>query len=181
MNSPRKWIAAVIAVTAGAAAGVMMSLSLGPGWRAYTIEGSSMEPALSHGDLIITTVQPAESIEPGQTAVFVADWASEKTDRRVAHRIAAVGQVGGRVIAYTQGDANLIADPAPIDVTNGARVMSFHIPGGGKLASVFGFPFILAVVSTFSAGLAGMTLSSLLPGAQRRLQLRREAAAPKVS
>lgn len=170
MKSPRKVIAVAIAVIAGLTAGVMLSFSLGPGWRAYTIEGGSMEPALSDGDLIITTVKAAEDIKPGQTAVFVADWASEKTDRRVAHRIAAVGDIGDRVIAYTQGDANLIADPAPVDITGGAQVMSFHVPGGGKWVEIFAFPFMMAVLSTFGAGLIGATLSAGLPRARRILQ-----------
>ena len=170
MNSPRKVIAVAIAVIAGLTAGLLLSLSLGPGWRAYTIEGGSMEPALSDGDLIITTMKTAEDVKPGQTAVFVADWASKKTGQRVAHRVAAVGQIGDRIVAYTQGDANLIADPAPIDITSGAQVMSFHVPGGGKWADIFAFPFMTAVLSTFGTGLIGATLSAGLPRVRRIIQ-----------
>lgn len=149
----------------------MLALSLGPGWRVFTIEGESMEPAYRRGDLIFTAIKPAGEIEPGQTIVFHADWASDRHGGRVAHRVAAVGHFNDGVYAYTQGDANLIADPDPVDVTDGVRVVTAYIPAGGKWVRVVGAPFIIAVLGTLGAGVLGAGMSSAIPAA--RLWVRR--------
>lgn len=163
MHNSRKIAVAVTALVAGVAAGFMLALSLGPGWKVFTIEGDSMQPAFQPGDLIFTAVKPADEIEPGQTIVFQADWASGQYGGRVAHRVAAVGEFRDGVYAYTQGDANLIADPDPVDVTNGIRVVTAYIPSGGKWAHQVGTPFIIATLGTLAAGLVGASLSSLTP------------------
>lgn len=174
MNSPRKIAVAATALVAGAAAGFMLALSLGPGWRVFTIEGQSMEPAYHRGDLIFTAVKPADEVEPGQTIVFHADWANGKHGGRVAHRVAAVGQFNDGVYVYTQGDANLIADPEAVDITNGARVVTAYVPSGGKWAHLVGAPFMFATLGTLAAGFMGATLSTAIPAA--RLGLRRMRA-----
>jgi signal peptidase I len=148
----------------------MLALSLGPGWRVFTIEGQSMVPAYQPGDLIFTAIKPASEIEPGDTIVFHADWASGRYGGRVAHRVAAVGRYNGGVYAYTQGDHNLIADPDPVDVTDGIRVVTAYVPAGGKWARLVGTPFVIASLGTLAAGLIGAALSSLTPAARNALR-----------
>ena len=68
-------------------------------WRAYTVQGGSMEPHYGTGDLIVTSTVDPESVQAGQIIVFTADWASEKYEHRVVHRIAAIGTVDGSPVA----------------------------------------------------------------------------------
>lgn len=168
----------VVAVMAGFAvtAGLTALLSTGQHWRAYTVQGGSMQPGYDQGDLIITSQVAARDIQPGQVIVFVADWASEKYEHRVVHRVSAVGEIDGLPVAFTRGDANLVADPGPVDLTGEVRAVRMRVPAGGLWLEWMAGPFVIAVLATIAAGFAGASLSGgmQLAGATFR-QLRRTA------
>lgn len=135
----------------------------GPDLRAYTVQGNSMQPVYEPGDLIITSTKGARSVQPGEIIVFVADWASDKYDHRVVHRVAAVGEIDGHRIAYTRGDANLIADPVPVDLAGDVRVVHYKLHAGGIWAELLIGPILLAIVATLGAGTIGAALSMAAP------------------
>lgn len=129
------------------AIGVISSLSIGTGWRVYTVHGGSMEPRYQQGDLIFTSSAKASHIDPGEIIVFTADWASEKYEQRVVHRVAATGSIDGVPVAYTRGDANSVADPQPVDLTaDDVSLVRFSIPNGAFWLQVMTAPYMLAFV-----------------------------------
>ncbi len=160
-------IAAVIGIVAG--------FSIGTGWRAYTVHGGSMEPHYQQGDLIVTSALDARSAEPGQIIVFTADWASERYNQRVVHRIIAVGSADGVPFAYTRGDANTIDDPQPVDLTaSSVRVVRFSVSNGAFWLAQLTAPYALAGFVAL-LGLAATTVLMKtglpLPGLRRARQL----------
>ena len=163
MSTTGKFSVTLITAGVAATAGFFAILSTGADWRAYTVQGGSMEPQYEQGDLIVTTTTGAEKVQPGEIIVFKADWASNKYEQRVVHRVAAVGTIQGLPIAYTRGDANDIADPRPVDLTGDVRVVKFSIPAGGHWLQVLVGPFIVAVLATLAAGMASAALFSGVP------------------
>ena len=71
-----------------------------PWYRMVTIEGGSMEPAISRGDLIVVTPAPSK-VEPGMILVMTVG------GEVVTHRVVAVNADGTFV---TRGDANRVND-----------------------------------------------------------------------
>lgn len=159
-------IVTVLFVTGIAATiGVFSSLGIGTGWRAYTVHGGSMEPHYAQGDLIITSSVNASSIEPGQIIVFTADWASERFEQRVVHRVAAVGTIDGVPIAYTRGDANSIEDPQPVDLKDdNVSVVRFSVSNGSFWLELLTAPYALAgILAATGMAIAGLAISRRLP------------------
>ncbi len=156
-NASTFFVLAAVAISIG----VFASLSVGTGWRVYTVYGGSMEPHFSQGDLIFTSSASPASIEPGEIIVFTADWASEKYQQRVVHRVAAVGVVNGEPFAYTRGDANSIADPGPVDLTSDSvRVVRFSVSNGAFWLRLLTTPYALAlIVAAMGITLTGFALS----------------------
>lgn len=164
-------IVTILFVTGIAATiGVYSSLSIGTGWRAYTVHGGSMEPHYAQGDLIITSSVNAANIEPGQIIVFTADWASEKYEQRVVHRVAAVGTIDGLPIAYTRGDANSIADPQPVDLTgDNVSMVRFSLSNGSFWLELLTAPYALAgILAATGIAVAGLAISRGLPSFEPR-------------
>lgn len=156
-------ISIVIVVTAVAAAiGVAASLGIGTGWRAYTVYGGSMQPQYAQGDLIFTSSSSVGNVKPGQIIVFTADWASEKYEQRVVHRVAAVGTVDGVPFAYTRGDANSVDDPLPVDLrSEDVSVVRFSVSNGAFWMDVITAPYSLALIfATLGIAVAGIALSA---------------------
>lgn len=161
-------------VVVAAAAGFMVALNFGPGWRAYTVQGGSMQPQYEQGDLIVTSSARSTEVTPGDIIVFVADWASEKYEHRVVHRVAAVGEINGLPVAYTRGDANLIADPQPVDLTSNVRMVRYTISSGGFWTELLAGPFVIAVMATLGAGMIGAGASTGFPAISASIrQIRR--------
>ena len=103
----------------------------GSDWRAYTVQGGSMEPHYQQGDLILTSRSGSTNVEPDEIIVFKADWASKQYEQRVVHRVAAVAEIDGKPVAFTRGDANSIADPIPVDLTGDVRIVRYTVGSGG--------------------------------------------------
>jgi signal peptidase I len=102
--SPRALLGAALEALLLAAIALAAFIALGlvgnPWYRVIGIDGGSMEPTLSRGDLIV--VRPAPStIEPGMILVITIG------DETVTHRVVAVGPNG---TFTTRGDANAVDD-----------------------------------------------------------------------
>ncbi len=163
MSRAAKIAGYVMAAIVAIAIGVTASLSLGTGWRAYTVYGGSMEPHYAEGDLIVTSSSSVADVEPGQIIVFTADWASAKYEQRVVHRVAAVGNVDGVPFAYTRGDANSVDDPQPVNLrTDDVSVVRFSVQNGAFWLDMLTAPYALALIFA-GLGIAG-TAAALATG-----------------
>ena len=102
--SPRALLGAALEALLVAAIALLAFIALGvvgnPWYRVIGIDGGSMEPTLSRGDLIV--VRPAPStIEPGMVLVLSIG------QETVTHRVMAINADGSLV---TRGDANSVDD-----------------------------------------------------------------------
>ncbi|UCF61478.1 MAG: signal peptidase I, partial [Anaerolineaceae bacterium] len=75
------------------------------GVQPTVVSGVSMEPAVMSGDVVITRVVPAESVEVGDIIRF------QRGDAYILHRVVEVQTDGGEIQFITQGDANYSLDP----------------------------------------------------------------------
>ncbi len=93
-----------LAVTAAALACLIVFMATGlvanPWYRLVSVEGGSMWPSISHGDVIVVGPAPAK-IQPGMILVLTVD------DQVVTHRVIVVNADGTFV---TRGDANSVND-----------------------------------------------------------------------
>lgn len=104
--------------------------------RVVVSSGTSMEPGISAGDLIV--VSPRSSYEVGDVIAYRSEDLGT-----VLHRITGVVQGADGVEYLTQGDNNDFVDadqPRPADVLGAMRV---RVPGGGRVLGMV--PVIAAV------------------------------------
>ena len=103
------------------------------GYSIYTVMSGSMEPKFHVGSLIYVKPVDVTTLKEGDIITFVAD--EDKTI--VTHRIIAItkDENNSAVIHFqTKGDANAIADGAPVDSRNVLGKPDFSIPLIGYLA-----------------------------------------------
>jgi len=115
------------------------------GSRLIIVSGSSMEPTMHTGDLII--VWPASSYTLGSVVTYRIPDGTPGEGKIVVHRV--IGFEGDRLV--TQGDNNAEIDPwnpAVDDVIGRRRVL---IPGVGKVIAFFLQP---AVLASLAAGIS---------------------------
>lgn len=115
------------------------------GYQMFTVISGSMEPQYSIGDLIaVKEVDPA-TIEVGDPITFVLN-----EDLMVAtHRVIEVDAANQHL--YTKGDANDVADSAPVHFNNVIGVPQFAIPLLGYVSDFVQHPpgsYITLVVGT---------------------------------
>lgn len=152
---------AVAALVVGFLALAPSSLGGTATWVSTT--GISMEPDISTGDLVIA--RPDHSYEVGDVVAYPSDTLEGTV---VLHRIVDENDTG----FVTQGDNNYWLDP---DYPRSSEILGelwLHIPGGGRMLSIFANPLVVA-----SLALALMTLG-WLGTAQVRRRRGRNAAIP---
>jgi signal peptidase I len=73
------------------------------------MRGSSMLPAIRHGDRIVITRRDPRQIEVGEIVLFIVG------GRLILHRVAYVEEVAGKVCFLTKGDNCQILDDWVVD------------------------------------------------------------------
>lgn len=158
---------AMVAAAAGTTL-LLFVLTVSPQWGVFTVDGSSMAPAYERGDLIITKRAAASTLTAGDSIVFLPPWTAA-AGQPVVHRLVAISAVRDKALAFTRGDANLVADPVPLDVTAGADVVRLHVAGLGKWLNLFAGPLAVALAATIGVALAGFAGTRTgYPGTLRR-------------
>lgn len=100
---------AVVLVTLVPLAAFLVSVWL-LGWQLQSVQSGSMAPVYPVGSLLVTGQIDAGAVEPGMAIVFQDP---RDPGRLVTHRV--VRAVPGESLMFiTQGDANAVADPAPV-------------------------------------------------------------------
>ena len=134
------------------------------GYQSYVIYGSSMEPTIKLGSLVVAEPVKVDDLQIGDIVVFRSDG----NGVTVTHRIVAIREEDGRRYFETRGDASNAADPVEVGLENGARKVVYHLP-------------YLGYFTHFANSITGIILLVILPAiGLLALQLtNRREAAPK--
>ncbi len=140
------------------------------GYQSYVIYGSSMEPAIKLGSLVVAEPVKVDDLQVGDIVVFRSDG----NGTTVTHRIVAIREEDGRRFFQTKGDASNEADPREVSLENGAQQVAYHLPYLGYFVhfarSTIG---ILLLIALPAVGLLALQLTQ---GRWPRQQAPAEAA-----
>lgn len=156
--------AAVVAAAATVASGLGFVLvaptSLGGTAHWVVTTGNSMEPGIHAGDLVIA--RPESGYRIGDVVAYPSDTLGGTV---VLHRI--IGHSPGGLV--TRGDNNDWIDPDRPRSSQILGEMWLHIPGGGRMVSVFANPYLILALMV---GMVALTVGGV---AARRSRRRRGA------
>ncbi len=129
--------------------------SLG-GYRTYVIYGSSMEPTIKLGSLIVAKSADVEDLEVGDIIAFRSG-----NETIVTHRITGIREEDGHRLVLTKGDASNGADPTEIQLEDGVRRVAYHLPYLGYVVDFAKGPLgIILLVALPAIGLLALHLTS---------------------
>jgi signal peptidase len=117
-------------------------ISLGGPASYAVVSGTSMEPTLDLGDLVLTRKQAAYTA--GDVVVFRVPEGEPGAGGTVIHRIVGGSAEEGFLL---QGDHNQGLDPWRPEVEDILGRMWFRVPGGGRVIAFVGQPLVLACVA----------------------------------
>jgi signal peptidase len=137
-----------------------VTVPLATGYRTYVIYGSSMEPAIRVGSLVITSPADKGDIEVSDVVAFRA-----ANGTTVTHRVVAIREDGGQRHFKTKGDASDDADPRETTFENGVRKVLFTAPYAGYFVDFARSPPGIAALIVLPAA---VLLALELAGARRR-------------
>ncbi|MBM4433892.1 MAG: signal peptidase I [Chloroflexi bacterium] len=106
----------VLALLAGAAA---LDLS---GHGLFVVTGSSMEPSVPRGALVIVRPTIPATLAVGDIVTY------HLRGQPVTHRIAAIDEYGDARALRAKGDANAVADPDPVAFEDRAGLLVARVP-----------------------------------------------------
>jgi signal peptidase len=141
------------AIPALAAASVALLLPLATflvaawllGWQLQSVRSGSMSPTYPVGSLLVTAQIDASDVRAGMPIVFEDP---SEPGRIVTHRV--LGPVPDDASAFrTKGDANAVADPAPVPARLVRARVLWQVSGLGGIIDWLGWPngFVLFVVA----------------------------------
>ena len=85
----------------------------------------------------ITRFVDGESLRTDDVVVFHADWSGlDSRITNVVHRLSLVVPTADGLVGYTTGDANLIADPQPVNLQDDVSLVKAIVPFAGVLYGV---------------------------------------------
>ncbi|MFB7252283.1 signal peptidase I [Microbacterium sp. NPDC056234] len=145
------------------------------GGQSYTVLTGSMHPALEQGHLIAVRPTPIADIRVGDVVTYQLHSGQPEV---VTHRVVAVGVDGtGERILTTQGDANNVADAAPVREVQIRGILVYAIPWLGWI-NIWATPSVKSVVVAIIGILAiAWGVMALAGDVVRRRRLSATAAA----
>ena len=140
------------------------------GYQSYVIYGSSMEPTIKLGSLILTEPVDVEELQVRDIIAF----RSPGNGVTLTHRIVGIREEGGRHYFQTKGDASTSGDPMEVRLEGEVHQLAYKLPYLGYFIDFANSPtgIILLIALPATALLA----SSLLK--RSRPQRQAEAEAP---
>lgn len=118
------------------------------GLRPLVIRGSSMEPTVPRGALVLAAESSASTVAPGDVVSF-----REANGVVVTHRIVAIDGSGAAAVLTTKGDANPAADPDGLPVGRVIGRVVVALPILGFVAAMLTMPAGLLCIVLLAAGL----------------------------
>jgi len=138
------------------------------GYQTYVIYGSSMEPTIKLGSLIVAEPVDTGELELGDIIVY----RSPSNETTVTHRIVGVREEDGRRYFQTKGDASNGGDPLETNLENGVQQVAYDLPYVGYFVDFAGSTLGIVLLLVLPA--AGLLLSYW--SKHRRPQPQAEAA-----
>jgi signal peptidase len=128
---------------------LLVTAALKPlGYDSYVIYGSSMEPTIKVGSLILAKPAEVDGLEVGDIIAFQ----SPGNGVTVTHRIVAVREENGQHYFQTKGDASNGGDPQEVRLEDGVQELAYDLPYLGYFVH-------------FAKSTMGMILLLVLPAA----------------
>ena len=110
----RRRVATAVVGLLGLATAALVVLVGSGWWRMDPVLSWSMRPAFPVGGVVVAERVPVSSVGVGDVVLFTPPWAPGAT---YVHRIIGVRRAAGATTIRTKGDANAVADPAPVTLT----------------------------------------------------------------
>lgn len=94
------------------------------GYQSYVIYGSSMEPAIKVGSLILAKPVDVADLQVGDIIAF----RSPGNEVTVTHRIVGIREEDGQHYFKTKGDASTSGDPMEVRLESGVQRLAYKLP-----------------------------------------------------
>ena len=107
--------------------GLLLATAAAPriwGYQTYVIYGSSMEPTIKLGSLIVAEPANVDDLQVGDIIVFH----SPSNGTTVTHRIVGIREEDGQRYFQTKGDASNGGDPLEVSLENGVQQVAYDLP-----------------------------------------------------
>lgn len=141
------------------------------GFQTYVIYGSSMEPAIKLGSLILAKPVEADDLQVGDIIVFRSG-----NETTVTHRITGIRGEDGHRFFLTKGDASNGADPLETHLEGEVNRLAYHLPYLGYFVDFANSTLgIILLVALPALGLMALHLTNNREGAAKDRQAAGEA------
>ncbi len=146
----RRSIDVVLAVVVGLVVVVALISVVGPllGYRPLSIRGSSVEPTVPRGSLVLASEEATPVLAVGDVVSF-----REANGVVVTHRVVAIDGSGPAALLTTRGDANAAADPEQLPVVRVIGRVALSLPLLGLVAAMLTMPVGILCILLLAAGL----------------------------
>ncbi|HLE82307.1 MAG TPA: signal peptidase I [Dehalococcoidia bacterium] len=107
--------------------GLLLATAAAPriwGYQTYVIYGSSMEPTIKLGSLVVAEPANVDDLQVGDIIVF----RSPSNGTTVTHRIVGIREEDDQRYFQTKGDASNGGDPLEVSLENGVQQVAYDLP-----------------------------------------------------
>lgn len=153
----REWLSRVgqfaawaIAAVLGLAIVVSVLIPRLIGAESFTVVSGSMEPAIPTGSIVVARPIGAEDVRFNDVITYQLESGKPQT---VTHRVVGVDVIEDQLQFRTQGDANSVEDPAPVQPAQVRGKVLYHVPFLGYMST-----WISATVREWLATAVGIGL-----------------------
>ncbi len=141
------------------------------GYQTYVIYGSSMEPAIMLGSLIVTKPAKVDDLQVGDIIAFRSG-----NETIVTHRITGIREEDGHRLVLTKGDASNGSDPLETHLEGEINRLAYHAPYLGYFVDFANStPGIILLVALPALGLLALHLTNSREGAAKDREAAGEA------
>jgi signal peptidase len=120
------------------------------GVRIANVLSNSMQPEMSTGDMIVVRPVDASQIKVGDVILFRSP---ADPQARIAHRVVEIASSSSGLAFVTKGDANKVADRAPVPADRVLGRVQFHLPVLGYVTREMKEPLVFLLALSVPASL----------------------------
>lgn len=102
------------------------------GVQVTAVNGHSMRQAVPDHSIVVTRPVSGDSLRTGDVVVFSARWLDGTAGATsVVHRLSLITSAQAGSVGYTTGDANVVTDPLPVNLSMNQALVIGVIPLAG--------------------------------------------------
>ncbi len=154
--------------------GLLLAAAVAPrlwGYQTYVIYGSSMEPTIKLGSLILAKPAQADDLQVGDIIIYRGG-----NETTVTHRITGIREEDGNRFFLTKGDASYGSDPLETHLEGAVNRLAYHAPYLGYFVDFAkSTPGIILLVALPAIGLLALHLTNSGQGAGKDREAAGEA------